>query len=301
MGGRSSKPKQPAPTDNSRTVSDKDRAVLELKRQRDKLRQYRNGLESIIKRESEVARALLTDGNKKRAVMVLKKKKYQESLLARAQNQQLNVEQMIQDIESAAISKQVFDVLKMGNESLKALQAQMSVEDVEALMEDSAESIRIQEEMSSALATSLTPEEEDDVAAEYERLFAAMQAEEASEKAAPKQVKTPAATVPATATPVALAEEPVQPAEKPVVVAPAAEPGIAVVATSEAPAPTPAPAPAPVPVQAQTEEDMLAELEALSAPSRPLESPAATAAASAEPEKKKEAQKEKEKRTVVLA
>ncbi len=111
MGGRSSKP-APAPKPNA-TISEKDRAVLELKRMRDRLRKLREGSENIIKRESQLARELLDVNQRKKAVLVLKKKKHQESLLEKMHGQLSNIEEMLQQIESAALNKAIFDAMKV--------------------------------------------------------------------------------------------------------------------------------------------------------------------------------------------
>ena len=78
MGIFRSKPKKTEPPKNQNaTISDRDRAVLELKRQRDRMRKYRSGIQTIIGKETQYARELLAKNDKQRAVFVLKKKRYQ--------------------------------------------------------------------------------------------------------------------------------------------------------------------------------------------------------------------------------
>lgn len=116
MGGLFGKPKQsqeaqPQSRSNPSKLTEKDKAILELKRMRDRLRKYRDGLENIVKRETSIARELLNKGEKKKAVLVLKKKKHQEGLVEKAMGQLANLETMMMDIETAALNKQIIDAM----------------------------------------------------------------------------------------------------------------------------------------------------------------------------------------------
>jgi charged multivesicular body protein 6 len=71
----------------SKKISSHDKAVLDLKRQRDKLQQYRKRIEAVLDREKEIARIHLKNGDKNRALLALKKRKYQETLLEKTENQ----------------------------------------------------------------------------------------------------------------------------------------------------------------------------------------------------------------------
>ena len=82
MGGIFGKQKKP----DSR-ITEHDRAVLELKKQRDKLKQYQKKIEGNLESDKQLAKKLLKDGKKDRAKLLLRKKKYQESLLTRTDGQ----------------------------------------------------------------------------------------------------------------------------------------------------------------------------------------------------------------------
>ncbi|KAJ3319854.1 Charged multivesicular body protein 6, partial [Gonapodya sp. JEL0774] len=90
MGNSDSKPK---PTSNKK-LSKVDEAVWELKTQRDKMRTYQKQLERVFQKETQVAKDALAKGDRRRALLALRKKKYQEALLQRTENQMFMLEQM---------------------------------------------------------------------------------------------------------------------------------------------------------------------------------------------------------------
>jgi charged multivesicular body protein 6 len=59
-------------------VNDHDRAVLDLKVARDELKQYQKKTAVAMDRHTQVARELLKKGDKKNALLVVKKKKIGE-------------------------------------------------------------------------------------------------------------------------------------------------------------------------------------------------------------------------------
>jgi hypothetical protein len=87
MGGQSSKEKR---------ITPQDRAILDLKIQRDRLLQCQKKINVVVEREMESAKTHLAAGNKQLALLALKKKKYQEGLLSSTSAQLLNLEQLVQ-------------------------------------------------------------------------------------------------------------------------------------------------------------------------------------------------------------
>ena len=79
-------------------TSETDKALLQLKIQRDKLKQYQKQLQNRHDRETEVARECMKRGDKRRAVLALKKRKYQIQLLEKTDTQLLNIEELVHDI-----------------------------------------------------------------------------------------------------------------------------------------------------------------------------------------------------------
>ncbi|XP_005056342.1 PREDICTED: charged multivesicular body protein 6 [Ficedula albicollis] len=138
-----------------------DRAVLQLKQQRDKLRQYQKRLSLGLERERALARQLLRDGKKEKAMLLLKKKRYQEQLLDKTENQISNLERMVQDIEFTQIEMKVIEGLKIGNECLNKMHQVMSIEEVERIIGETQDAVEYQRQIDELLAGSLTEEDED--------------------------------------------------------------------------------------------------------------------------------------------
>lgn len=51
----------------------------------------------MIEKEVQVAKLSLTQGNKKKALLALKKKKYQEQLLEKTEQQLMNLEDLVSE------------------------------------------------------------------------------------------------------------------------------------------------------------------------------------------------------------
>ncbi|XP_077184337.1 charged multivesicular body protein 6 isoform X1 [Paroedura picta] len=151
-------------------VTEQDKAVLQLKQQRDKLKQYQKRISLQLERERTVALQLLKDGKKEKAKLLLKKKRYQEQLLDKTDNQISNLERMVQDIEFTQIEMKVIEGLKIGNECLNKMHQVMSIEEVERIMDETQEAIEYQRQIDEMLAGSFTEEDEDAILAELDAI-----------------------------------------------------------------------------------------------------------------------------------
>lgn len=149
-------------------VTEQDRAILQLKQQRDKLKQYQKKLTLQLEKERLLAKQLLKDGKKERALLLLKKKRYQDQLLDKTETQISNIERMVQNLEFAQIEVTVLEGLKVGNECLKKMHEVLSIEEVEKIMEETQEAIEYQKQVDEILAGSLNQEDEEAVLAELE-------------------------------------------------------------------------------------------------------------------------------------
>ncbi|XP_077406763.1 charged multivesicular body protein 6 [Vanacampus margaritifer] len=151
-------------------VTEQDKAVLQLKQQRDKLRQYQKKIDLQLDKERLLAKQLLKSGRKDKALLLLKKKRYQEQLLDKTDNQISNLERMVQDLEFAQIEKKVIDGLRVGNESLKKMHEVMSIEEVERILDETQDAVEYQRQIDEMLSGSFSQEDEDAVLAELEAI-----------------------------------------------------------------------------------------------------------------------------------
>lgn len=152
-------------------VTEQDKAVLQLKQQRDKLKQYQKKIELNLEKDRKLAKKLLEEGKRDRAKLLLKKKKYQENLLHNTDTQLEKLEQLTHDLEFAQIEIQVLDGLKTGNVALKKVHDILNIDEIEKIMEESREGIDKQREIDEIISGQLTEEDEEAVEAELEAIL----------------------------------------------------------------------------------------------------------------------------------
>lgn len=141
-------------------ITEADRAVLSLKTQRRKLEKQSIRIAELIVREREVAKALVASKNKERALVVLRRRVLHQHTLDMLDAWQLNVEQLLSNMEAIKQQGLVFAALKSGNAAASQMQKDVTVADVEALLQNSAAAQAKQQEIQELLASSMTPEQE---------------------------------------------------------------------------------------------------------------------------------------------
>ncbi|KAJ2709859.1 Vacuolar protein sorting-associated protein 20 [Coemansia spiralis] len=151
-------------------VTAQDRAILDMKVQRDKLRQFQKRVHAVLDREDQLARELLRRGDRKRALLALRRRKYQEQMILTTDQQLSNLEQLMGTIEFSLLQKDVLFGLAQGNRVLAQLNNEMRIEDVERLAEETADAIAYQEEVSEVLRANMSAEDEEAVERELELL-----------------------------------------------------------------------------------------------------------------------------------
>ncbi len=118
---------------------------MDLKNQRDRLHQYQRKITVLTARETDVARQMLAKGDKQRALLALRRKKYQESLLAKTDAQLEQLEKLTSSVEFAQIQKSVVFGLQQGTKVLREIHEEMGgIEKVEKLMGETADAIAYQ-------------------------------------------------------------------------------------------------------------------------------------------------------------
>ncbi|RGP61807.1 snf7 family [Fusarium longipes] len=158
---------------NASKVTAQDKAILDMKNQRDRLHQYQKKITVLTDKETDIAKQMLAKGDKKRALLALRRKKYQESLLAKTDAQLAQLEKLTSDVEFALIQKDVVFGLQQGTKVLKEIHAEMGgIENVEKLMGETADAIAYQQEVSDLLGGRMSNQDEQEVEDELEALEA---------------------------------------------------------------------------------------------------------------------------------
>jgi len=111
-----------------------------MKVQRDKLQQYQKRIKIVTDRETEVARECLRLGHKDKALLALRRKKYQESLLTKTDQQLAQLQALTSDVEFALVQKDVVFGLQQGTAVLKEIHKEMGgLDKVELIMSETEE------------------------------------------------------------------------------------------------------------------------------------------------------------------
>ncbi|CAO1361216.1 unnamed protein product [Diamesa hyperborea] len=152
-------------------ITEQDKAVLQLKQQRDKIKQYQKRIEQSLIKDRELAKLCISKGQKPRALLILRKKKYQENLLGNTDKELEVLEKLTADLEFAQVQQQVIEGLKVGNEALKKVHEVLTIDEVERIMDETREGIEKQQEIDTILSGALTDQDEDEVNAELEALI----------------------------------------------------------------------------------------------------------------------------------
>lgn len=135
-----------------------------MKNQRDKLHQYQKRITMITDREIAVAKECLARGDKSKALLALRRKKFQESLLAKTDSQLETLEQLTSNVEFSLVQKDVIFGLQQGTSVLKQIHAEMGgIEKVEKLMGENEDARAYQQEISEMLKGQISNQDEDEV------------------------------------------------------------------------------------------------------------------------------------------
>ena len=135
-----------------------------MKNQRDKLHQYQQRITNITDRETAIARECLARGEKAKALLALRRKKFQETLLAKTDAQLETLEQLTSNVEFSLVQKDVVYGLQQGTSVLKQIHAEMGgIEKVEKLMGENEDARAYQLEISEMLKGQISNQDEDEV------------------------------------------------------------------------------------------------------------------------------------------
>lgn len=153
MGFLFSKPKaQKKSKRRDDALTEEEEAVLELKQAKRKIEKYVAKLDKAIVKDVETAKKLLRLKKKQQAKLCLVKKKQHEKHQEGAYGKISNLDKMLMDIEMAKFNKETFEAMKQGTSALQKLNNELTIEDVEQLMEDNEEAMAYANEINDILA-----------------------------------------------------------------------------------------------------------------------------------------------------
>jgi charged multivesicular body protein 6 len=100
----------------------------------------------LTDRETSIAKECLARGDKARALLALRRKKYQESLLAKTDTQLSELEKLTTSVEFALVQKDVLFGLSQGTKVLQAIHKEIGgLEAVEKMMGETEEAMAYQQ------------------------------------------------------------------------------------------------------------------------------------------------------------
>ena len=134
------------------TLTEQDRAILDLKLARDGLKRYQQRTEKESTTLLTKAKLMYKAGDTKKAVYLMKVRKLKASKIDDLNAQLMTIERMVATIEWKTQSVQIFNAMQTANGALKSMQAILPIERVEALMDDVTDSVEYQQEIDEALS-----------------------------------------------------------------------------------------------------------------------------------------------------
>ena len=130
MGGLFGKRKKSA------KLNTDEKAMLDCKLARDKIKQYIKRLEKNAALKKEKSKEALKAKNKDRARMLLKQSKMYSEQIKSADGQLNMIEDQISALETAFIQRDCLKTLEQGNAALKQLQSECNIEKWEKVRDD---------------------------------------------------------------------------------------------------------------------------------------------------------------------
>ncbi|CAD5207438.1 unnamed protein product [Bursaphelenchus okinawaensis] len=163
MGGVFSKKKES-------NVTELQRNILQLKLGRDQCKRRIKAYNNQLDQHKQMAKELLKNGRKDRALLMLKRKKFVETQMARVDGQLDKLEQVIADVEHAQMNNMVLSSLEKGRDALTEINNAYPVELAQKILEDSEEAAEYQQEITEMLTGQLNDVDMEDVEKEFDEL-----------------------------------------------------------------------------------------------------------------------------------
>ena len=156
---------------HSPLINQEEKALLDCKMTRDKIKTYIKRLERNANLKKEKAKDALRAKNKDRAKYNLKLSKMYQEQIKTADAQLTMLEEQIANIEQATTQRDAMKVLEKGNEVLKNLQSECNIEKWEKISEDMQDIKDQQDEINQFFRDRNIENVDDDVEEEMNKLM----------------------------------------------------------------------------------------------------------------------------------
>ena len=156
---------------HSPLINQEEKALLDCKMTRDKIKTYIKRLERNANLKKEKAKDALRAKNKDRAKYNLKLSKMYQEQIKTADAQLTMLEEQIANIEQATTQRDAMKVLEKGNEVLKNLQSECNIEKWEKISDDMQDIKDQQDEINQFFRDRNMNDVDDDVEEEMNKLM----------------------------------------------------------------------------------------------------------------------------------
>eukprot|EP01113_Clastostelium_recurvatum_P035331 TRINITY_DN490_c0_g1_i2.p1 TRINITY_DN490_c0_g1~~TRINITY_DN490_c0_g1_i2.p1 ORF type:complete len:213 (+),score=61.83 TRINITY_DN490_c0_g1_i2:230-868(+) len=147
-------------------------SIMKLRETLDTLEKREAHLEAKIRKEVADAKKYLQAKNKRAAMMCLKRKKTYESQIEKLSGARMTIETQVSAIEGASVTIQALTAMQHGAKTMKKLHQDMTVDQVDDIMDEITEQMTIAEELNTAISQPLGNDliDEDELEAELDAL-----------------------------------------------------------------------------------------------------------------------------------
>eukprot|EP00892_Ulva_mutabilis_P007138 jgi/Ulvmu1/4797/UM020_0082.1 len=152
MGNLLSYSKSQSSRNKALQVTDTDKAILDIRIARKQLVTYRSQQEQLAERSQNAVGDLLAASKRDRAKLALKKKKLHEAQAIQIDRYILKLDEQVVALETTAQQVDTVDALRTANRAIKSMQKQMPLEEIEQLMDETAEANTYMEQVNTMLA-----------------------------------------------------------------------------------------------------------------------------------------------------
>ena len=167
------------PESKTAEINNEERAVLDCKICRDKIKKYIKSLQNNANLKKQKAKEALQKKNRDRAKLYMRQSKMCSEQIKVAEGQLEMIETQINQIESAQNQRDVFNVLKQGNEALEKLQKEVNIEKLQEISDELEDLKEQNAEITAFFKERGIEENEEELDDELSKLIDSVQKEEA--------------------------------------------------------------------------------------------------------------------------